>query len=543
MPRVGARNGNADVKVSDHTMTILTGLVLTLTVGMLAQNSEAVMASLSGENVLKVEDDAYTVRAGKPQLLDVLLNDSVRAGSAEYAIVIMDKPHCGDVALKQDKIEFSNSDTCNGNISFSYCLTADENCETASVSLQVLPHGSNGPVVASASEAEAASSPVFIQTLGNTEIASVPTLLQPDAVEDVGPQVATDQVLALNTEIETPDVGTPPVDSLVEAPVVALVSGINGIGVDRPAATIVATLPPSLPTQNVPSVTLGPVVVANNNASDDTIAAAVVSGIPTADTVVAAAPSFTDQHVLPAQLTIALAEVSSPLAKPLSQPVRSCSVELTASAAPGGEISLSLSAPCMPDSAMTIRQGAFEFTATTDSSGEYSDTIPAFAQNAVLTALLADGITKSVDVFVPDADRFTRVALLWSGDVDLDLHAAEYGARLGQPGYVWSGEPASYRQSHKKGGGYLQTYGAGGSFAEIYTLPVSKRQVSGVVDLSLHVAGGSTACDQNVDLRILRFEGGSSDASNVRFTLGSCGDNMSGYEVINALSDLRVAAR
>jgi hypothetical protein len=109
-------------------MTILTGLVLTVTVGMLAQNSEAIMAGLAGENILKVQDDAFSIRAGKPQLLNVLLNDQAPKGATEEAILIVDQPACGALAKKDGQVQFLDSNACSGEVQFTYCLTDDEGC-------------------------------------------------------------------------------------------------------------------------------------------------------------------------------------------------------------------------------------------------------------------------------------------------------------------------------------------------------------------------------------------------------------------------------
>ena len=537
-PRVGARNGNADVKVSDHTMTILTGLVLTVTIGMLAQNSESIMAGLTGRNVLQPEDDAFTVRAGKPQMLNLLLNDQAPEASTETAILIMQQPNCGELAQSNGQIEYTNSQTCQGPVTFTYCLSADIKCAEAKVALQVLPHQNQGLVVASAELAEQPSSPTVLPSDEPVEVAQSPSPSDPAIVPEDEASVVTASirdfdpaVLPENAPISVPAELSPIAELPVE-PDLALPDRLASVDFSPAASelTIVETaelLPMDLPESrlqddlpmDLPIAT--PVVLANVAITAENLTAVSLgTGLDSAANESAAAPAI--------ESTTAAA---------------TCTAQAVALPAAGGEISLSLSAPCNPNSPVVIRQGDFEFAAKTDSSGALTTTFPAFAARATVELLLPDGVTKSLQVDVPGADRFTRVAVLWSGAVDLELRAGEYGAGLGQSGYIWSGAPRSYRQSRKFGGGYLQSFGIGNSFAEIYTLPNSKRQTNGVIDLSLHVADSGAACEKAVDLRILRFTGGKSSASNVRFTLGACNANKADYEVINALSDLRVASR
>ncbi len=528
------------MKVSDHTMTIMTGLVLTVTIGMLAQNSESIMAGLSGGNILRVQDDAYTVRAGKPQMLDVLLNDQFTRNSDESPIVIVNNPSCGSLSISRGQVQFFDSETCRDEVQFTYCLAADAQCSIATVALQVLPPAGNAPVAASAAVAELAASPAPSDPMPEIALAEAPTPSPSSEPMEVTPQSAIASMQAPDPAAKPEDPALAENFDLSGVPEIAPDSGVFGGTTNQPVVAASAGIPAPL------SAETGEVRFASLSGPrpKDGIAAKPESG----ETGVAlaanvSAPAMPETADLTGQFTVALAAVVMPQPEPDPEPELACTVDVVANPAPGGEIALTVNAPCLPGSALTVRQGAFEFLAFTDAGGIFQGNFPAFAIEAVVSVDLADGIAKSVPVTVPDAERFTRVALLWSGSVDLDLHAREYGAKPGQAGYVWSGDPSSYRQSRQSGGGYLLSFGSGDAFAEIYTMPLSKRQANGVIDLSLHVADGTRACDQGIELRVLRFQGGNSDASNVRFTLGPCGDNMPGYEVFNALGDLRLAAR
>ena len=60
----------------------------------------------------------------------------------------------------------------------------------------------------------------------------------------------------------------------------------------------------------------------------------------------------------------------------------------------------------------------------------------------------------------------SKVTIVWSGAVDLDLHAFEYSAAFGGPGHVWSEQPRSLgevtAERDGRGHGFLSTASAGG---------------------------------------------------------------------------------
>lgn len=476
------------MKADDRHLTLLTGLVLTVVVGMLAQNSTAIMNAFTGKASLIPGDDAYTVRAGKPQAIDVLLNDHVADDFDVAAIRIIQAPACGTLSPFGRQLEFAGSEACSGPVTFTYCLSESEDCAVATVSLNV-----RNPVAPAPASSAA------------TVAAAAPELAAPAPVAEVDPQVATAELQAL---------GEPSTPSAVPSGTEQGLAGISQPFQPDPAPEIVgAILPDSIETAS--------------NGKDDGIA---------------------DSQPAVAPIIVAVAELGTPQTSPVPDAAPSidqsaCQVEFSAVPARAASIAVEVSAPCLPATAMIVRQGELVFGVQTDAGGVWRATIPALSETALVEIELPDGIFKSAEVRVPDADRFSRVAMVWTGEVELDLHASEFGAARGGPGYVWPGQPGSYRQSRQTGGGWLESFGSQDAFAEIYTLPASSRSGSGVIDLSLHVADGTTVCDKAVDLRILRLHNGASKRSSVRFDLPACGESLDGYEVVNALDDLRVAAR
>ncbi len=119
---------------NDRFMTMATGLVLAIAVGTMAQNSKSLMAFFTGGDISIGNDDQFTVRAGNAQVLDVLANDS-QTGD----ITIVAQPSCGSVQTSAGgMLEFINSESCSGNVSFTYCVPAEGICQPFEVALNVI---------------------------------------------------------------------------------------------------------------------------------------------------------------------------------------------------------------------------------------------------------------------------------------------------------------------------------------------------------------------------------------------------------------------
>ncbi len=118
----------------DRFMTLATGLVLAIVVGTLAQKSDTVMAFFGSSSAETAESDQFTVRAGKNQVLDVQANDTLKG-----KVVITQAPTCGAVNVNEDgSVEYSDSASCSGEISFAYCIENEDTCEATTVGLTLV---------------------------------------------------------------------------------------------------------------------------------------------------------------------------------------------------------------------------------------------------------------------------------------------------------------------------------------------------------------------------------------------------------------------
>jgi hypothetical protein len=147
---------------------------------------------------------------------------------------------------------------------------------------------------------------------------------------------------------------------------------------------------------------------------------------------------------------------------------------------PAGQARLELRSPCRADEEVQIRYASLEFFRRIDNAGGLDfifDCIGGADKQVQLSFLDGSALRRIVPTH--DLDRVTKVAAIWRGPVNLDLHAFEYAAKFGGPGHVWAGAPsslaeareASARDGHFHGFLSLQADGrAKGDQLEVYTL-------------------------------------------------------------------------
>lgn len=125
------------MRLDDHMMTILTGLVFAIVLGTMAQNSDSMMALFSDEVEMQVEDDVFFVRAGTKTNIDLLANDYAEAAISSSQVRITANPTCGALDVSDEGVFFHSSNTCDGIVKFAYCVEAGGSCSPAEVLLNV----------------------------------------------------------------------------------------------------------------------------------------------------------------------------------------------------------------------------------------------------------------------------------------------------------------------------------------------------------------------------------------------------------------------
>ncbi|NDV02685.1 translocase [Pseudoroseicyclus tamaricis] len=253
------------------------------------------------------------------------------------------------------------------------------------------------------------------------------------------------------------------------------------------------------------------------------------------------------EPVLLAALGTDALELALPAVAPAPLATPSCDTALTAAPQQGALVSLTLRAPCDPESAVVIHHRGMMFSALTDGSGRLSLTVPALAERATFIAELTGGESVTATAEVADMGQFDRAVLQWEGTTGMELHALEYGAGYDDEGHVWWGAPRAAEAALEGMGGYITELGdetpSHSYFAEIYTFP-SGTALPGEVQLSVEAVITPDNCGQEVSAQSLQVRPGAApEATDLTLAIPGC-DALGQYLVLsNMLEDLTLAAR
>ncbi len=230
-----------------------------------------------------------------------------------------------------------------------------------------------------------------------------------------------------------------------------------------------------------------------------------------------------------------------------SDPNQSCEAVFKAAPAAGGMVRVSLLSPCSINEPVTLRHAGLSFTEQTTDTGRMTVEIPALTVNAEIEAVMPSGHSYVTTAFVPEAEEFHRVALVWRGEAGLHIHAQEFGAEMGSSGHIWAGAPGRAELGENAAGGYLVTFGdrslANATRAEVYTYPSTQVSQSGVVRLSIQAEVRNTNCGGMVAAQTLQPDGfGEVTSSDLTLRLPEC--NKIGEQMVlkNILRDLKIAS-
>ena len=209
-------------------------------------------------------------------------------------------------------------------------------------------------------------------------------------------------------------------------------------------------------------------------------------------------------------------------------------------------VTLDFRAPCRVNEAVTVGHQGLSFTAITSEIGHFSIRMPAMATRATFDVILSDGssILKTVDV--PEVSGYDRVALQWTGDSGLRIHALEMGARYGERGHVWAKAPQSVATALQARGGFITELGDADYLAakriEIYSFPTGHMQKTGLVRLSVEAEVTATTCNKEIRAQALQ-SGVDTEGSLIDLTLSMPGcDAIGDFLVLNnLLRDLKIA--
>ena len=453
-------------------------------------------ATTSGSVVLN--HDRQEVRADEgPVRVDVLANDVGITEEVAQRIELLILPECGRLFVKDGALYYLPVSGCEGNQVFYYGLAGTP--EVAEVTILVLPATQQlAPDRAPAVQDQSAYAlKIEVPSLDQQASAGA----RPEAVLRDAPSAIGDgatSVFAL-AQIENPEpvavpTASPDLTVGLEGATPASV-GLPWISGDIGTEISMAPMPAGLSAMPMPAESLGPALpVAPADPADEplpVLAAAPpdpaaqpssVDPAPGAEAVGLGRTASIDQAVRRPPDPARRAVTTPPSAAPdcVTPP------EVSFSVRPAGITQVIIAAPCQGGTVAELRYSALRLGVAIDSSGNGRIDVPGFAPASDAQLGFADG--KAIDFVVPFSglDRIERIGVTWDAAVELTLHALEFGAELDSAGHVNSGQPRSYRQVRKAGGGFLIAFapvnGVGNS-AQIYSYFGRKGGPNGVVKL------------------------------------------------------------
>lgn len=234
-------------------------------------------------------------------------------------------------------------------------------------------------------------------------------------------------------------------------------------------------------------------------------------------------------------------------------------VQLAGRPQPAGRIEIRVKSQCLAGRNVVISYAGHDIVRTVPAEGEMSFLLDLFEGHAPLAVKLDNGTRMPIDTKGVDLAGISKVAVLWSAPVNLDLHANEYLARRGAEGHVWAKSPGNIdaaltaAREGNRGRGFIsmEDTGAGeGIHVEVYTFLHNDSQRTGAVTLLIdyetrgdvpqgdHCGSGRFA---QVEAMVVRLRpGGRIDKEKVKFGAAPCGERLTEEKRFNSdtLSDL-----
>ena len=293
-----------------------------------------------------------------------------------------------------------------------------------------------------------------------------------------------------------------------------------------------------------------------------TSSATTTAALGRSDTAITTPPLPTPEPTAP--IVVASAQVPTlPTPRAAATPEQTCAAaQLTADGLASGQSRISLSSPCRKTQSVKLTYGPIELDQTIGADGKLAVVLDMlFDAQQPVVAVFADGSKQSVTPVGLDLDKVTKVAIVWQGPADLEMHAFEYAAFENEPGHVWSGAAQTGDEAKKRtaadgrGHGFLSTLGAPGSKGgrvQVYTFVHSAGGEPGVVAMRLDYAsrgavpkgdacGSGHLSSVNFDV-IVRERGGVERVESNVIPAANCGEALARTVrlMAGAVPDIRV---
>jgi len=454
------------VKVDDHMMTVLTGLVVAVVVGTLLQETSAISRFFGGAPAVEANNDVLFVRSDGTQTLDVTSNDT---GISEgMNLRVLKEPTCGTVAADGLSLSYTPGASCDGTFRLTYCVLNGDECPSARVTFTVHDSYAEGTseqvtTVVAASQADAGDD--------GSVSALVATMDAPEPTDER----ASDPYLAAIASI----VDWKPGDLALPDTPGALLLGGQVAEPDPTASSKYLWSPKSKVEAAEKKAGLAPPQGADEQPIITGLAAVLVApdtrNLPlsnTPQTPEAVLPSLTSNGDLGAAQPI-----DGQLTATSDTAQETCPVDMSVEPRPGARLDIVLSGGCLSGEELLLSHGGVQFAIRMTSTGKQSISIPALAQFDDVELTTMDGTLLGRQPAQPeDFDELHRFAVVLEKASQSTLIATERTRTTGLVREVTLRNFITHQDAVGLGRGYIRAYEAAkGQRIEVYTLPVSER--------------------------------------------------------------------
>lgn len=229
-------------------------------------------------------------------------------------------------------------------------------------------------------------------------------------------------------------------------------------------------------------------------------------------------------------------------------PIGECQTEMTASLDVVAMVDLNVSSNCHRSSFFLIDHMGMVFSGKTDAAGNASVRVPALFGDATFAISFDNMEAARVSINVPAADQYNRAILQWRGRDNLQLHAFEFGAKIGDPGHIWTASTSSAEQAMAGKHGFAMRLGTAEAddphMAEIYTFPSDLKTRDEMISLQVGALVTQQNCGRSLRAEALQtYSGQFLDTGDLRIPMLNCDAVGRSILMPNMFHDLTMAAR
>jgi len=199
-----------------------------------------------------------------------------------------------------------------------------------------------------------------------------------------------------------------------------------------------------------------------------------------------------------------LTEVKAPRANfVVGSPLDGCKTNLTVAPRLAAMVELVIASPCHPLADFVVWHERMAFSGRTDADGNAIVETPALEKEATFVVTFENVEEARASVMVPDVSLYDRAVLQWRGTDNLQLHALEFGATVGDPGHIWSASTQSAELAQQGERGFMMRLGTGDAaipfWAEVYTFPSGLLNRDGRIALQVGAVVTERNCGREID--------------------------------------------